>query len=201
MTFLTQLLFIVLAVSLDGFTVGMTYGLRKISLTAVTFLIIIACSGIVVFCAMTIGHIIAPFMTETFRAAIGGIIFISLGIYMLVSILQAKHPEKEEATHSYSSFIENPEIVDLDRSGTISIAEAFVLGVALALDAFGAGIAAALLGFPILVTIICIAFASGLFVYTGFAIGHLLAHFPFMKKMIYIPPALLILIGLSTFGG
>ncbi len=199
MAMLTQLLFIVLAVSLDGFTVGMTYGLRKIHLSFPSFLIITACSGLIVFTSMTIGELINPLMPEHFRNMIGGTIFLCLGLYMLSSSLRARQKERNRRKKGYSSFIENPEIIDFDRSGTISITEAFILGFALALDAFGAGIASSFLGFPMLTTVLCIALSSGLFVYSGFFFGHLLANFPLVKRMVYIPPILLLCIGISTF--
>jgi len=199
MTLLTQLLFIVFAVSLDGFTVGMTYGLRRISITFITLIIIVSCSGFVVFLSMTAGNIVSAFIPPVYATYIGGSILICLGLFLLFSIIRAKLIIKKVNNHSYSSFIENPTIVDSDNSGTISINEAFVLGIALALDAFGAGFAAAMLGFPTVVTTIFIALASGLFVLSGFKLGHLLANIKWINELTYFPPILLIIIGLSSF--
>src|SRR5699024_7912222 len=199
MTLLTQLLLIVFAVSLDGFTVGMTYGLRRISITFVTLIIIVSCSGFVVFLSMTAGNIVSAFIPPVYAIYIGGSILICLGLFLLFSIIRAKLIIKKANNSSYSSFIENPTIVDLDNSGTISINEAFVLGIALALDAFGAGFAAAMLGFPTVVTTVFIALASGLFVLSGFKLGHLLANIKWINELTYFPPILLIIIGLSSF--
>lgn len=197
--FITQLLFIVFAVSLDGFTVGITYGLRKISITFFTCVIIMTCSGLVVFGAMTAGNILSQLISPTQASYIGGIIFICLGLFLSFSVFRSRSRRKKLKERSYASFIDNPTIVDADESGTLSIHEAFVLGIALALDAFGAGIAAAMLGFPVMVTTLLIALASGLFVYTGFKLGHRLAHIPWINDITYIPPLLLIGIGLSSF--
>lgn len=199
MIFLTQLLLIVFAVSLDGFTVGMTYGLRKISITYVTLAIVMTCSGIVVFLAMTAGHSVSQFIPPIYASYSGGIILICLGLFLLFSVLQSKMSRKKLKEKSYALFIENPAIVDADHSGTLSIQEAFVLGIALALDAFGAGFAASMLGFPILLTTLFIALASGLFVLSGFKLGHLLAHIEWLSKLTFIPPVLLIIIGFSSF--
>ena len=44
--------------------------------------------------------------------------------------------------------LRSPSKADMDNSGSISTQEAMWLGIALSLDAFGAGLGAALLGFP-----------------------------------------------------
>lgn len=199
MLFLTQLLVIIFAVSLDGFTVGMTYGLRKISITFGTLLIIIICSGFVVFCSMTVGNMFIKYIPGKFATYSGGIIFVCLGLFLLLSLIREKLQQKKRANNPYASFIKNPTIVDADNSGTLSIREAFVLGIALALDAFGAGFAAAMLGFSVEITSTCIAIASGLFVFSGFQFGYLLANISWIKRLIYVPPLLLILIGISSF--
>lgn len=199
MMLITQLLFIVFAVSLDGFTVGITYGLRKISITLLTLAVIVACSGIVVFSSMLAGNFLRQFIPPTYAAYSGGIILICLGLFLLVSLIRTKINIKKLKERSYASFIDNPTIVDSDKSGTLSLNEAFVLGIALALDAFGAGFAAAMLGFPVVMTTIAVALASGLFVFSGFKLGHLLAHIKWINDLTYIPPLLLIGIGLTSF--
>lgn len=199
MIFVTKLMFIILAVSLDGFTVGITYGLRKISITISTLLIIMLCSGFVVFSSMTVGKFVNQFIPTIYATYSGGIIFICLGLFLLFSLIREKIYEKKRVNSSYGIFIKNPTIVDSDNSGTLSLNEAFVLGIALALDAFGAGLAAAMLGFSIIIMTWCIAFASGIFVFLGFQLGHWLAHVTWISRLIYLPPLLLIVIGISSF--
>src|SRR5690625_2894647 len=199
MPFIIQLLFIVFAVSMDGFTVGISYGLRNISITVITLTIIVTCSGIVVFCSMTFGSMINRIVQPEITTYIGGLIFISLGLFLFFSQLFAKRSEKQETARSYSDMINNPTMFDIDKSGTISVKEALLLGIALALDAFGAGFAAGLLEFSTIATTLLIALASGVFVYSGFLFGHLLAKIKWLQRLAYIPPLLLILLGLSSF--
>lgn len=59
----------------------------------------------------------------------------------------------------------------MDNSGSISAQEAMWLGIALSLDAFGAGLGAALLGFPTLWTALIIALFSGAFLSLGMKVG------------------------------
>ncbi|HZW67289.1 MAG TPA: sporulation membrane protein YtaF [Pseudogracilibacillus sp.] len=199
MFFISKLLAIAFAVSLDGFTVGMTYGLRKISITFRTLLVIVSCSGIVVFTAMTAGRFIDQFLPPLYAPYLGGLILFGLGLFLLSSIIWSKIKLKKRKKRSYAAFIKNPSIVDADNSGTLSLSEAFVLGIALALDALAAGFAAAILGFPILATTILIAFSSGLFVLSGFTLGHLLSHISWINRLTFLPPILLMIIGLLSF--
>lgn len=195
----TQLLFIMLAVSLDGFTVGITYGLRKITINLMTLTVIVFCSGSVVFFSMTVGNIISQLISPKYASYSGGIILICLGLFLFISVIRTKITMNKYTRTSYSAFIDNPTVVDLDRSGTLSFKEAFILGIALALDAFGAGLAAAMLGFPVILTTVIIAIASGLFVFSGFKLGHLLSEIKWINDLTYIPPLLLIMIGISSF--
>ena len=54
-------------------------------------------------------------------------------------------------------------VADFDKSGTITGVEAFMLGLALSLDSFGAGIGAAMLGFsPLYLSLAVSILSSGL---------------------------------------
>ncbi len=60
---------------------------------------------------------------------------------------------------------------DFDQSGTITGIEALMLGFALSLDSFGAGIGAAMLGFSPIYLAITVAIMSSLFVLLGIKSG------------------------------
>ena len=59
--------------------------------------------------------------------------------------------------------LRTPQMADVDRSGIISASEALLLGIALSLDSFGAGLGAAMIGFSPLLTALVISTASGVF--------------------------------------
>jgi len=69
-----------------------------------------------------------------------------------------------------------------------------LLGIALALDAFGAGIGASIIGYSLILTTILIAGMSGLFVFDGLILGLWLIHSVSMRKKSAIPPLLLIVL-------
>src|SRR5690606_3705432 len=97
------------------------------------------------------------------------------------------------------NILKKPMVADLDKSGTITGFEAFLLGFALSLDAFGAGIGAALLGFSPWVMAMLVAIMSSLFVYTGIKSGSVFSKKSWVQKFSFLPGILLILIGIWKF--
>src|SRR5690625_6172975 len=102
---------------------------------------------------------------------------------------------KDNTFGHFKSVLSSPQSADKYKSGTISLGEAFVLGSALALDAFGAGLGASMLGYSPLVTSISIAVMSGIFVFTGMRIGYMLSSIKLLDRLTYLPPIILICIG------
>jgi putative sporulation protein YtaF len=226
-----SLLLLALAVSLDGFGVGMTYGLRQIRIPARSVCIISCCSGIVILLSMTIGYGLIRWIPPHAASVIGAAILMAIGIWTLVRFVRGEaYAEQSRETAGKSSagagqasgtvtsakpaqwsvwkleirqwgiviqVLRTPVVADVDRSGTITAGEAFLLGSALSLDAFGAGIGAALVGFPPLLTSICIAGACGMFLWLGTRAGNRAAGLKWMKPMAVLPGIILILMGLS----
>lgn len=202
--FSTGLFLLVIAVSLDGFTVGVTYGIKNVKIPFPALLIIMFCSGTVVMTSMSIGHILSLFISEKTTNMLGGFIFIMLGMIVLFSVFRTSRPTVNDNKKQHSeknlaglkTVLKSPQKADLDKSGSISMWEATLLGIALALDAFGAGLGAALLGFSPIVTTILIALMSGLFLFSGSQLGFQLARFKVFKKLTFTPPLILIALGI-----
>ena len=92
--------------------------------------------------------------------------------------------------------LKSPSAADIDRSGTISPWEAALLGAALSLDALGAGVGAAMVGFPPAPTALTIALAAGLFLAGGLRLGGVLSRTGWMRHMTVLPGFLLIALGI-----
>jgi putative sporulation protein YtaF len=84
----------------------------------------------------------------------------------------------------------------MDRSGTITTGEALLLGTALSLDAFGAGIGAGLVGYPPIPTALLIAAASGTFLWLGTRVGFRVAGWRWVRQLTGLPGLILIAMGL-----
>ena len=92
--------------------------------------------------------------------------------------------------------LRKPMSADIDKSGTINGVEAFLLGFALSLDAFGAGIGAALLGYSPLIMAISVAVMCSMFLFFGLKSGQLFSHNKWVQKFSFLPGVLLIMIGI-----
>lgn len=91
--------------------------------------------------------------------------------------------------------LKTPAAADMDRSGTISAMEAAWLGLALSLDAFGAGIGAAFIGYTPLVTSLVIAVSCGSFIYCGLRVGLMYSNVQWIRRLSVLPGCILILMG------
>ncbi|MCH6269240.1 MULTISPECIES: sporulation membrane protein YtaF [Neobacillus] len=205
---LFSLLILALALSLDSFSVGFTYGLRKMVMPFKSILIIACCSAISLMIAVSIGHGLEKVLSPSITARLGGFILIGLGAWVLYQFFR---PEKEKEPIEHEKTIVNFEIrslglainilrkpmsADFDKSGTITGIEALMLGFALSLDAFGAGIGAAMLGFPPIYLALTVAIMSSLFVLLGIKFGSFFYRFDWVQKFTFIPGILLIIIGI-----
>jgi len=88
-----------------------------------------------------------------------------------------------------------PSLADVDRSGTISAAEAVLLGLALSLDSLGAGFGAALVGFPPAAAAAAIGAACALCMFAGAKLGLVLAGARWLGKLALLPGCILIVMG------
>ncbi|MFE8696975.1 sporulation membrane protein YtaF [Cytobacillus sp. FJAT-53684] len=205
---LVTLLILAFAVSLDSFSVGLTYGIRKMHIPLKSIGIIACCSAIALMLAMMIGRISTQFLSPSFAERLGGIILICLGAWVLYQFFR---PEKAKDVLPHEKTIVNFEIkslglvinilqkpmsADFDKSGTITGIEALMLGVALSLDAFGAGVGAAMLGYSPYYLALAVAIMSSLFVFMGLKVGSFFSNSSWVQKCSFIPGVLLILIGI-----
>jgi putative sporulation protein YtaF len=219
-----SLLVLAFAVSLDGFGVGITYGLRKIRFPIWSLLIVTLCSATMILVAMQIGGFLTEYLSDRFARWLGAFILMGVGVFAIYNLLNQKEKEPaEEGTLTASDapsaqpgqktilelelkkiglviqILRTPSSADVDRSGDISVKEAMVLGLALSMDAFGAGVGASLIGFRSLPTALTIALMTLLLLYAGMRVGMRYADTKLFRKMAYLPGLMLILIGISKF--
>lgn len=208
MVHILSLVLLAFAVSLDSFSVGLTYGLRKMRIPFKSIIIIACCSAATLIVAMLIGHLIEQFISPSFAEKIGGLILIVLGCWVIYQFFQ---PEKEKDLLPHERVILNFEIkslgivinilkkpmtADFDKSGTITGVEAIILGLALSLDSFGAGIGAVMLGFSPIYLAVAVALLSSTLVFLGIKIGSVFSKNYWIQKYSFIPGIVLIIIGL-----
>jgi putative sporulation protein YtaF len=218
-----SLLVLAFAVSVDGFGVGVTYGLRRIRIPLLSVVIIACCSGLVIFASMLVGSWITGYLSPFVAKLIGAVVLVGIGTWALLQLRRsgteaqaddAEHAAEADSDQSDRShpvlvvivelkrlglviqILRTPQAADVDKSGTISAAEAVMLGVALSFDAFGAGIGASMIGLSPLLTPIMIAAASALFLLGGMKFGFRFSNWKGMRAVSVLPGILLIVIGI-----
>ncbi|KIY22152.1 sporulation membrane protein YtaF [Mesobacillus subterraneus] len=202
-----SLLLLAFAVSIDSFSVGLTYGLRKMKFPVKSIAVIALCSAAVLMVAMLIGHFLESFFSPELAEMLGGMVLIVLGGWVLFQFFREDQSELDchekiilnfeiKSLGIVINILRKPMSADFDQSGTINGMEAVMLGLALSLDAFGAGIGAALLGFSPGYLALTVAFMSSLFVYAGMRMGSYFSESSWLQKFSFVPGILLIVIGL-----
>jgi putative sporulation protein YtaF len=213
-------LVLAVALSLDGLGVGVAYGIRKIRTPLSSLLIIATCSIIAMSISMLAGHSLVD-IAGINTSQIGAVIIIGVGLWQLYQSYIHRTEEEGEAVPALSynlgvqeedllfkislkpmglviRVLRTPAVADMDGSGAISSREAFILGFALAIDAFGAGFGAALAGFSLSV-IPLVALSQILMVSIGRTLSANLIPLHICKKVAFLPGIVLILIGVLKF--
>lgn len=181
-----QLLFLTLALSIDSFGIGVSYGIRKIKFSPASFFIISLISLAFSSLSLSIGSVISIIFSEKITSFISILILIILGLFIIKKGLEKNEPLEnnkisiEKNKKNYSLFIKSlgitinviktPSSCDLNNSMYIEPKEAFYLGVALSIDCIGVGIAVSSLKiyanlFPVFIMFFQLAFLSaGMFI-------------------------------------
>ena len=199
-----------IALSIDGFGVGLAYGIRKVKLAFLPIVLIVLCSAIAMTISIFSGQLVANFIPQQFAGAIGGAILVMIGFWQLIEgwknyRFKKLAEEGEEnpvlLTINIKIFglvlqvMREPVKADMDRSGEISYREALLLGVAINIDVIGAGLGAGIAGYsliliPTVSIVLFIALCLGLIVGGKYSKG-------FLEEKGYVLPGLIImLIGL-----
>lgn len=207
-----SLLILSVAIGLDGLSVGITYGLRRMNIPFQSLCVIGFCSLAVVFSVMSVGNTFLQWVTPAMSQKLGASILILIGFITLWRMhfskdkkleLPGKNEEPSEQPMTQIrifgliiQILRDPSYADSDQSGHISGWEAVILGLALSLDAFGAGISFALLGYPPLLTASFVAVTSVFLLFVGMMLGKRFEKFRWFQNLSWLPPVMLICIGL-----
>ncbi|WP_159461986.1 sporulation membrane protein YtaF [Salirhabdus sp. Marseille-P4669] len=206
---LVTLILFSFALSLDSFTAGFTFGLRKITISIKAVIAIGIVTGFVFLIALLIGKQLAHLFTERTGDIIGGSLFIVIGIWVIYQFFRERDKGNNESKSKSAvvlkweikslgiviQILKDPDSADFDHSGDIRGLEAILLGAALSIDAFGAGIAAAMLGFTPFLTALIMGTMSSLFLWIGTKSGSFLAKWSWVQNIAFIPGIILIVLG------
>jgi putative Mn2+ efflux pump MntP len=176
-----SLMMLALSVSMDSFGIGFTYGLRKIKIPLLSICIITLCSSSVLFLSMYFGTLLTKFFSTEQTKMVGGCILIGIGFISIVNLFRKNNLSAET--------------VDLDQSGIITGKEALLLGFLMSMDSFAAGVGAAFIGLPPLLTITVISFFNVWLLFFSVNLGELSSNRDIIKRLTFLPGMLLIIFG------
>jgi len=212
-------LLMAVALSLDGFGVGLAYGLRRIRIPISSLIVIALCTVFAMGISMLFGSWVALWLRFIPARLLGATILLTLGFFQLAKAIWTRNqeifpqavpamavavqkPVLEPVFRFQLSFLglviqvlKTPHIADVDGSGGISLRESLLLGSALAMDAFASGIGAAMAGMTLSVIGI-VALTQIMMLYLG---QQMVGKIPenWTAKAEYLPGVVLILVGLG----
>ncbi len=125
---MAEVLILSLVLSIDAFSFGIAFGIKgiKIPLKAFSVLSLMGFGTIVFF--MLLGRTLSSYLP--FCNIAGAFLLIGVGIWICA--------DRRDEHSNIREFLDNPELSDMDLSGTIETPEAIVMGVTLSLDSSAA---------------------------------------------------------------
>ena len=207
------------ALSLDGFGVGLAYGLRRIRIPMSSLITIALCTVFAMGISMLFGSWVTLWLRFIPARLLGATILLTLGVFQLARAIWnrkreifpeavpamavvVQKPVLEPVFRFQLSFfglviqvLKTPDIADVDGSGGISLRESLLLGSALAMDAFASGIGAAMAGVTLSVIGI-VALTQIMMLRLGQQMAGKIPE-NWTAKAEYLPGAVLILVGLG----
>lgn len=210
------------ALSLDGMAAGMAYGVRRVKIPLLSLLVISLASATCMGIAMMAGHLIAQILSPAVAKTLGASLLVLVGLWVIkqtwsqgsqTDFSEKKDPvnlseQESEGDQEIASIripimglvvqiIKEPHKADLDNSGVISKGEALLLGIALAMDALGAGVGAAMAGFKPLLTPLIVGVVKFTLVSLGLYLGRHLSASRLGHRLAVLSGWFLVFIGLS----
>lgn len=168
-----------LSANIDSFTVGISYGIKKMKISPLSTILIALIATTGTFLSMLLGKFIIKFMSENTANIIGSVSLILMGIWFIIDASIKEHCERnkklcnaENNLLPYKNLLDNPEIVDIDNSGYIDVKESIFLAFALTINNVGVGIGASITGINIFLATIFTLILSTIGLLAGCIIGN-----------------------------
>lgn len=195
------------ALNLEILRVSLYYGIKKINVPKSSAIFLAITISIGMFFSMYVGKLILNLFNPQLGNIFGGVLLGFIGVYFLAEYIRL---EKEasgydtsyylESSLKYKNILENPIVIDSDKSNHIDMRECLNLSVALILNNFFTFFAASLTGISISLSIFFCFIIILFSVYQGSFNSHLYISKWFSKYSNLISGIILIILGIyETF--
>ena len=141
---------------------------------------------------MTFGIVLAFFLPNGSAVILGALVLVVVGLWI---ILQQYFLNLWDCL--IINILKEPVQADLNKSGEIDLKEAFFLGFALAMDALGAGLGAAMSGYSLFWTSLLVGATEFIMINSGIIVGQRLQIDRLKKTATILPGGIIIILGLT----
>ena len=168
-----------ISLSIDALGIGLSYGVRNISIPLFTKLILLLENIFFMAVFILLGNHIKLFFSKKTANTLGIVLLLCMGIWFCYQSIQKKQ------CRNSMEMLRNPSHCDKDNSSHIDAKEGLCLGFILSIDSMGAGIAAGAAQICILLLPFFTAIFQVLFLSTGIYCGKHLKNFYNIKENIW----------------
>lgn len=180
-----QLLAIAIALSIDAFGLGISFGVRKIRMPLRSLAIITFIGFLFISVSLLGGNMLQQLLPDFISALIGSLLLIAIGCWIVLQSLKpdptlmSQQDSPKEIFHLIIkslgitiNIVRTPEYSDLNHSNTIEPKEAIYLGTALSIDSVGVCIGTATTGISTGLLPLCVLFFQVVFILIGISLGN-----------------------------
>ncbi len=170
-------LLLALSGNVDNFAVGIAYGVKHLRISVLANLLIAGVSSAGTVISMWAGVVISKVLPNPIANALGSSVLILIGIWGIWETLKThKQSRKHKQVSSpdelaYTTYIDDPGRVDIDKSRSVELKEAWFLALALTINNLAGGIGGGISGLDIPFTTAFTFSASLLAINGGFWVG------------------------------
>lgn len=200
---LFSIIMIGIAANLDNLGIGLSYGVRRIKIPWLSNLVIAVMSGTAAIISSIGGHFLSCLLPVKISNRLGGGIVAVVGIWVILTFFrgnskrESKQEQKQDNNmNNLKKIVQKPHQADIDYSGHISEKEAFLLGIALAVNCLATGLGAGLTGLNFFSLTVSVMFFSLLTIYIGVNVGKRYAATYLGDRATLVAGLILIVIGI-----
>ena len=139
---MSEVILLVIVVSIDCFAAALTYGLAKIKVNFLSATVISLVGSGVLWLSLVVADLLSNLFSPQTAQSVGGILLVLMGILMISKRLIRKFVKEKQ--HGITAIFLDETKADRDNSKDISVKEAFFLAGILSTDCFLSGLAAGL---------------------------------------------------------
>ena len=202
MIFLSPLL-LSISSNLDTLTVSLSYGIKKIHLTKSITILLAIITSIGTFLSMYIGKLILHLFKPELGNIFGATLLSFIGVYFIVEYIRLEKKRAGydtsyyfESSLKYKNILENPTIIDSDKSNHIDIRECLNLSLALILNNLCTCFAASITGVSISLSVFLNFIITIFSIYLGYFNSDIYISKWFSKYSNLISGIILIILGI-----